>query len=148
MTRETGPISDTGGNRAEIAHTCTKLTTCRIAADGRALRLHFLDGDGRPAFLELPHEHAQSLVMTLPHLLTAALQTRTGDANARFVFPLDHWALELTDVRNCVLLTLRTTDGFAASFSVAADTCQQIGTEMHSAADVAAEASPGTAPRH
>jgi hypothetical protein len=148
MKMTAGQSSATSENQSVGGQTCSKLTTCQIAADGQAMRLHFLDGNGQPTFLELPHDQAQALVMTLPHLLTAALQIRTGNANARYVFPLEHWAFELADIENNVLLTLRTTDGFDTCFSVRPETCQQIGTALYSAADIAAEATPVTTPRH
>ena len=34
--------------------------------------------------------------MTLPSLLTRALKSLTGSPNARYVFPLDRWFVELS----------------------------------------------------
>jgi hypothetical protein len=56
---------------------CSYLTTCEVTDDGRSLRLDFLDGEGQSMSVELPFEQAESVVMTLPHMLSKALQQRT-----------------------------------------------------------------------
>jgi hypothetical protein len=107
-----------------------ELTTCEICQDGKTVRLNFRDRAGEPAFLELPFDQAQSIVMTLPGLLSAALQVRTGNPQSRYVFPLERWALELVGVDSFLLLSLRTDDGFEVSFSVAPEICKALGKAM------------------
>jgi hypothetical protein len=80
------------------------LAACEVAADGGAISLGFVDSVGRPATVTLSLNDAGSLAMTLPGLITKALQTRFGDRSL-------HNAAQ-------VLVTLRTADGFSACFSV------------------------------
>jgi hypothetical protein len=68
-----------------------RLTTCEVVEDGRAVRLGFLDNAGDPLSVVFPFEQAESIVMTLPQLLSTALQVRTRKENARYVFPLRRW---------------------------------------------------------
>jgi hypothetical protein len=124
------------------------LTTCEISRDGRAVRLHLLDHAGERTFLELPFDQAQSVVMTLPRLLTTALQTRMAASDARYVFPVDQWSLELGDIDSCLILTLRAEGGFEASFGLNFDMCRAIGEAMSSAQKTAAQSVPGNARRH
>jgi len=49
--------------------------------------------------------------LTLPHLLTHALKRRTGKPEARYVFSLGDWLIEDTRGENCLIITLKTTDG-------------------------------------
>ena len=53
------------------------LITCGAVGDGSAIRLDFLDEAARPVSVEFPFAQAQSLVMTLPGLLSRALRLQT-----------------------------------------------------------------------
>ena len=108
----------------------SRLTTCEISEDGKAVRLHLLDHAGSPAFVELPFDQAESVVMTLPKLLTAALRVRTGGTDLRYVFPVDQWSLELTRGEGCLLLTLRTEDGFEVCFGIPFEMCKSMASAM------------------
>jgi hypothetical protein len=108
----------------------SRLTTCEISQDGKAVRLYLLDHAGDPAFVEFPFDQAESVVMTLPRLLTAALRVRTGGTDARYVFPVDHWSLELTRGEGCLLLTLRTEDGFEVCFGIPFEMCKSMSSAM------------------
>jgi hypothetical protein len=94
------------------------LTTCEIAADGGAISLGFVVSAGRPATVTLSLNVAGSLAMTLPGLITKALQARFGDRSLHNAYPLASWALEQSSDPAQVLVTLRTADGFSACFSV------------------------------
>jgi hypothetical protein len=94
------------------------LTTCEVAADGGAISLGFVDAAGRPATVTLSLNDAGSLAMTLPGLITKALQTRFGDGSLSCAYPLASWAIEQSSDPTQVLVTLRTADGFSACFSV------------------------------
>ena len=63
-----------------------RLTTCAVVKDGEAVRLDLQNEAGGPVSLEMSLEQAQSLVMTLPHLLSKAFQARAQNPKARFVF--------------------------------------------------------------
>jgi hypothetical protein len=103
-----------------------RLTTCEVVEDGRAVRLGFLDNAGDPLSVVFPFEQAESIVMTLPQLLSTALQVRTRKENARYVFPLRRWSLESGD-GNFVVANLTTNDGFQVSFASPFEACKSIG---------------------
>lgn len=102
------------------------LTTCDVVDDGATIRLDFVDVEGRPVSVEFPFAQAQSIVMTLPLLLSRALRQRTGNDLARFVFRLGQWSLERSDGA-CAILTLCTEDGFEVSFGLPPATCRTMG---------------------
>lgn len=101
-----------------------RLTTCHVAEDG-AVRLEFLDDAGRPVSVEFPFAQAQSIAMTLPHLLSRALRRLTGNKQVRFVFRLGQWSLEAGG--SCAILTLSTEDGFEVSFGLPLGACRAMG---------------------
>jgi len=105
----------------------SRLTTCEVDQGGEVIRLSFLDEAGAPVSIELPFEHAESIAMTLPRLLSNALKTRMNTAKARYVFPLGRWAVEDSDDTECLIVTLTTTDGFEASYGVPFQACRAIG---------------------
>jgi hypothetical protein len=113
------------GQKSEVM-TSSRLTTCEVVGDGKAIRLGFLDHAGNPSSVSFPFEQAESIVMTLPQMLATALQLRTRDQTARFVFPLQRWSLESGD-RDFLIANLMTNDGFRVSFAVPFDACKAIG---------------------
>ena len=104
-----------------------ELTTCGILEDGQIVRLDLVDDQGIAISLRLPFEQAQAVAMTLPSLLTRALKSLTGSPNARYVFPLDRWFVELSGQGDGLLLTLATADGFQVSFGLPAEACRGLG---------------------
>jgi hypothetical protein len=98
------------------------LTTCQVAADGHYIRLNFEDAFGRPGTLRLTTSCVQQLVMTLPQLLSRALQEQHADSSLRAVFPLGEWRLETAAESKDFILTMRTPDGFEVAFSLSAAT--------------------------
>jgi hypothetical protein len=54
--------------------------------------------------IEMPFDQAESIVMTIPRLLSAALKMQTGDAQARYVFSVGNWSLELAKDQNYQIL--------------------------------------------
>jgi hypothetical protein len=118
---------------------CSYLTTCEVTDDGRSLRLDFLDGEGQSMSVELPFEQAESVVMTLPHMLSKALQQRTQNKRLRYVFTPGHWSIEKAD-RNFIILTLATEDGFEVSFAIPSGGCRSIGAALKEAGESASDA--------
>jgi hypothetical protein len=106
--------------------TSSRLTTCNVVKDGGAIRLDFVDAAGAPASVEFPFEQAECIVMTVPQMLSKALQRRTGSRTARYVFSLGRWSIETGDEKSLVL-NLKTKDGFEVSFAIPFDTCQAVG---------------------
>lgn len=119
---------------------CSKLTTCDAVGNGETVKLDLLDEGGRPISLRLSFEHAESIAMTLPRLLTQAVKAQTGQDSARYVFPLGQWFLEGIKDHRSFILTLKTVDGFEVSFRVPPDTCRALGWTLAHEADNEAEA--------
>jgi hypothetical protein len=118
----------------------SKLTTCRVAADGTIVVLEFLDQSGGPITLQFPLDQAEAIVMTLPHLLACAVVRRTGSDQARYVFNLDEWSIESAKDQDCLLTTLKTTNGFEVCFGMPFEACRTLGSTLQQNADQAAEA--------
>ncbi|MBR0696933.1 hypothetical protein [Bradyrhizobium lablabi] len=95
-----------------------ELTTCEVAPDGRAISLGFVDSNGEPATIRLSVNQVGALVMTLPGLISKALQTRFGDRSLRYAYPLDSWMIEQSTDPAQGMMTLTTTDGFSVCFSI------------------------------
>jgi hypothetical protein len=110
-----------------------------VTADGERVELGLIDHCGTAVSLELPFEQAESVVMTLPQLLTHALKRRTGRPEARYVFSLGEWLIEDPRGKNCLIVTLKTTDGFEASFGIPFKECQALGWILKREADQATE---------
>jgi len=115
------------------------LTHCDICRDGKAIRLNFLDQAGNPAFVEFTFHQAASITMTLPRLLTAALQSSSGSPDLRYVFPVDKWSLEMAHGQSVLIFTLRTEDGFDVSFGLSLKMCKDIGSAMNDSLTEAAK---------
>ena len=94
------------------------MTTCRVAEDGTEVGLEFVDQSGQVVIIELPLDQAEVVVMTLPHLLSKAVQRRTGNDESRYVFDLGEWAIESAREHSCLIATLKTPNGFEVSFAI------------------------------
>jgi hypothetical protein len=70
--------------------------------------------------LRLTNTGVQQLAMTLPQLLSRALQAQHGDDSVRAVFPLSRWRLESAAGSEEFILTMMTPDGFEVAFSLSA----------------------------
>src|SRR5262245_43320606 len=106
------------------------LTTCNVIGDGDGFSLNLINAAGHEVSLVLSFEQAQSIVMTLPMMLTRALRAKSGNDNARYVFPMGSWTLESTVDGGCLIATLTTTDGFEASFGIPFAVCQELGAAL------------------
>lgn len=105
----------------------SRLTTCAVADDGSAITLGLIDKEEGGVSVDLPLDQAEAMVMTLPRLLTRALQVRSGNANARYVFPLGRWSIEQTQDTGLMIFTLETEDGFQVSFALPCGACGRLG---------------------
>ena len=103
------------------------LTTCEVAADGKAVSLGFLDSNGMPASVRLSVSQIGALIMTLPGLVEKALQIRFGDQSLRYAYPLASWVIEQSTDPIQRMMTLRTTDGFSVCFSMPRDQQSELG---------------------
>jgi len=114
-----------------------KLTQCVVSADGEIIELGLVDQSNTAVSVQLTFDQAEAVVMTLPHLLQAALKRRTGRQDARYAFGIGDWMIEETKGENCLLVTLTTADGFQVCFGIPFDACQALGWSlMHHAEQV------------
>jgi hypothetical protein len=104
-----------------------KLIRFETADDGSSIEMLVQDSAGRSASLSFPIECLTSLIMTLPGMVTSALQHRQKDPTLRVVFPLQEFDVELSSNLDTRILTLKTPDGFAVSFGLNEDQCRRIG---------------------
>jgi hypothetical protein len=119
-----------------------ELTTCHVADDGSKVNLEFLDQSGMPVTVELPFEQAEAVVMTLPQLLTNALRQKTGNQDARYVLGLHAWAIEGVKDQQCLIATLKTTDGFEVCFGIPFEAGRIFGWNQQRIADGALDTAP------
>ena len=94
------------------------LTVCEVAPDGDTIVLGFTDSRGTPARIRLPLSQIGALAMTLPDLISKALQSRYGDHTLRYAYPLASWTVERSSDPGTGMMTLSTTDGFSVCFSM------------------------------
>jgi hypothetical protein len=125
--------------------TSSGLTTCAVVKEGQGIRLDFLDRAGDPVSVEFPFEQAHSIIMTLPHLLSQALQQQTLDPAARYVFALNKWTLEYINSET-LIVTLTTEGGFAVSFNIPLETCKALSFALGHEGQSAREHANGAGP--
>jgi hypothetical protein len=113
------------------------LTTCEVSTDGCYVHLSFENELGRPAQLRLTSTGAQKLVMTLPQLLSRALQAQHGDDSVRAVFPLSRWRIETAAGSRDYILTMMTSDGFEVAFSLSAPAIAKMTSALEATRSVA-----------
>ncbi len=106
------------------------MTTHRVAPDGSVICLNFENAGGRPMALRLPSLCVAQLLMTLPRLLSKALQAQHGDGSLRVVFPLGDWRLETAAGSKDIILTMSTSDGFEVAFALSAPTIARMRSAM------------------
>jgi hypothetical protein len=110
------------------------LVRFEIGEGGASISLFVEDAAGRTTRLTFPTEVLSSLIMTVPQMLTAAIQRQRNDPTARLVYPLAESRTELSTDLSTRILTLKTPDGFTVSFAVSDD---QFGEIMRSYARTA-----------
>lgn len=89
-----------------------------VAVDGSRFRMRFARPDGSAGALNLPSDCLQSLVMSLPKMMTEVLRARHRDESLRLVFPATMARIEQSADPSTVILTLATPDGFEVSFAL------------------------------
>src|SRR5690349_4932891 len=94
--------------------------------NGASISLIAEDVSGCSVRLTFPTEVLSSLIMTLPQMLTAAIQRRRNDPSARLVYPLAESRTELSTDPSTRILTLKTPDGFTVSFAVSDDQFREL----------------------
>lgn len=99
----------------------TELTSFDVDPEGKYVRLHMLDAEGKAHMLGIPTDGLMTLMMTLPDMVRRALRNRYGDESLRLVHALEDFKVELgepgADGHRQFILTLATHGGFEVSFS-------------------------------
>ena len=101
-----------------------ELTTYDIGDDGKSVTLRLTDVDGTRVSLSFQIPDLGNLAMTLPSLIEAALRRQYRDGSFRFAYPTDTWSVEEASDPSRLILTLRTSDGFACEFRHDARLCE------------------------
>ena len=130
------------------------LTRCGLDADGRAVGIDLVDDRGVNVSVELSLEQAQAIATTLPAVLAPAVRDVAGKLNARFILPLDRWAVEQSKDGTGLLLTLAAADGSEVCFAVPSEACRGLGRVLASCKGAVTEnpsdrtAPPSSKPLH
>jgi hypothetical protein len=101
-----------------IAIAIRSLVRFETVEDGASISLIAEDIFGAPVRLTFSTEVLSSLVMTLPRMVTAAVQRHRNDPSARLVYPLAESRMELGTDLSTRIMTLTTPDGFTVSFAL------------------------------
>jgi len=102
------------------------LARFETGVDGASISLIAEDVSGRSIRLRFPTDVLSSLIMTLPQMVTAAVQRRRNDPSARLVYPLAESRTELSTDLSTRILMLKTPDGFTVSFAVSDDQFREL----------------------
>lgn len=114
------------------------ITGCDLDRDGGHMSLNFIAPDGRKCSLSLPTACLQSLIMTLPGVMEQALRLRYKDDSLRLVYPAATISIELSSDQVTYIVTLKTPDGFAVSFSLSEAQMHIFGEALAKHAQIAA----------
>jgi len=126
-------------NKAPYRIVSRQLTTCSVIEGGKTICFDFVGQAGESVSIEMPFDQAESMVMTIPQLLSAALKMQTGDAQARYVFAVGNWSLELAADQNYRILAVRTPDGFEVAFAISFETSVAMGSALKPGSEAAPE---------
>jgi hypothetical protein len=119
-------MDDSAPNEIDVR----SLTAHQVAPDGSVICLNIENADGRPIALRLPTFCVEQLLMTLPRLLSKALQAQYRDGSMRVVFPLGNWRVEAAAGSKDFILTMSTSDGFEVAFALSAPTIARMMSEV------------------
>lgn len=112
-----------------------ELTAWTVLPGGTHIRLDFCSSDGTSHQIVLPFDVLTGLLMTLPRMLQAALDTRFADGSLRFVQRLGRWTLELAESDAALILRLGTSDGFEVAFALNGQDAGSLGAALLGAPD-------------
>jgi hypothetical protein len=95
-----------------------RLIRFETAADGNSIKVLVEDAVGETGAVSFPIDCLTSLIMTLPGMVTSAIQRRGNDPTLRVTFPLKEFEVERSVDPEVRILTLTTLDGYSVSFSL------------------------------
>ena len=92
--------------------------SCAVSPEGDKIIIGLHGKSGSPQEVVLSFDEASALAMTLPRLLTMAMNRRFADTTMRHVYPVHGYTVECaSDLRN-ILLTLSCGGGFDIVFGI------------------------------
>jgi hypothetical protein len=103
------------------------LTTFEVSSDGEYFKLNFLCQDGRHGSVSLPTECLKELVMTLPRLMTQALQAKHRDESLCVVYPVERTKILKSADSTAIVVTMVTHDQFEVSFAFTTEQFRGLG---------------------
>ena len=115
---------------------------CAISPDGQSITLTLPDKRGKACRLVLTFGEASALAMTLPRLLTLALQQKYSDHAVRHVYPLRRYAVECASDLRHLIVTLAADGGFDVVFAIKTETASAMAGDLASNGRLLAEAQP------
>lgn len=118
-----------------------RLTNWYVLPGGENIRLDLSATDGTERSVVLPFDALSSLMMTLPRMLQAALDSRSDGGSLRVAQLLGQWRLERTDGEISLLLKLATPDGFEVAFALDGQVARGLGAALVTGASTASAAS-------
>lgn len=113
-----------------------RLADWAVLTDGTRVRMDFVGADGALNRVVLPFDMLGSLLMTLPRMLQAALNTRFSDGSLRFVQRLGGWHVERAEAGGGLILRLSTRDGFEVAFVLNGRDADALGTALTAATNL------------
>ena len=122
-----------------------QLTTWAVMPGGQDIRLDLGTADGKPSSMVFSFEALSILLMTLPRMLQAALDSRCSDGSLRLTQVLGSWRLEQAQGDPSLILKLSTRDGFEVAFALNGKDADSLGLALV-ATSRTTETSPATCP--
>ncbi|MEM7748814.1 MAG: hypothetical protein AAF346_11215 [Pseudomonadota bacterium] len=89
-----------------------------VSPDGSRFNIRVRDVDGEDTSIVFPSEALKSLLMSLFRVADTAFRRQLDDESARLAYPVYDFELQAAKEEERLILTLKTRDGFDASFAV------------------------------
>src|SRR5258708_23771325 len=103
---------------------------CGVSPEGDSITLNLPDKNGKTCEVVVTFDKASSLAMTLPRLLTTALQRKYSDGTLRHVYPLRGYTVEgASDFRH-LMVALAADDGFDVVFALNIDAAAALARDL------------------
>jgi hypothetical protein len=97
---------------------------------GHHIRLDLSTPDGKTGSIVVSFDTLSSLLITLPHMLQAALDARCSDGSLRVVQTLGSWRIEQARGDPSIILKLSTADGFEVAFALNGEDADSLGAAL------------------
>ena len=89
-----------------------------VSSDGSRFNILVRGKDGEDKAIVFPSDALKSLLMSLFRVADTAFRRQLDDDNAKLAYPVHDFELQTAKDAECLILTLKTRDGFDASFAI------------------------------